>query len=112
MKKKKHQRQVFGLALPFLRADRDLFRVAAVSRTLRGLVAEDERLWRTLHLHRIRSSTTPALVAFHHSWLRSFWCHASQSTGGAMAPASLLQAAPDTVLLAGTHTLFRVEDRV
>lgn len=102
----KQQRQVFGLVLPFLRADRDgvgvLLRVAAVSRTLRGLVAEDERLWRTLHLARARSSTLPA-VAFHHSWLRSFWCHAPQSAGEAMAPASLLQAAPSTALLAEAH---------
>ncbi len=104
----RQQRQVFGLVLPFLLADRDgvvgvLLRVAAVSRTLRGLVAEDERLWRTLHLDRTRSSPSPAVAAFRQSWLRSFWCHhAPQSAEGAKVPASLLQAAPSTARLAGT----------
>lgn len=97
---------VWRLVLPFVvsvgAADGDgglsaLLTLAAVSRTLRGLVAADERVWRTLCLRRAlrrpTCATTPPALGFDRSWLRSFWSGSPRRGAGGPEPTSLPAAA-------------------
>jgi hypothetical protein len=102
-------RVVWQLVLPYVVAQdadgdgglRALMTLAAVSCTLRELVAADEGVWRTLCLRCAvaagQSSCSPtattSVVGFDRSWLRSFWSGSSHHrAGGPAAPALLLQA--------------------